>query len=162
MIKEVKLKQKILLNQEANHFNIMRNFLLYTFLLLSLEGCSDSYHKEMVRALSNDSSKYWYRYYQDTLRPYSLGYRIFKDGTFIRYYNPGGNKKSRIIDDTPPVHSKPYWKLIDDSTIMFGEGDYNKIVFLNADSVILQGLKSNTDHYLKLHRDNDQITEPHH
>lgn len=129
-------------------------------ILVSVMGCSNLSHRKTIKFLSNDSVKYWYRYHQDTQMPYSIGYCINKNGTFTRYYNPGGNRKIRSIDELPPVHSRSVWRVINDSIIMFGEDEYNKILFLNADSIILKGIKPGPDVFLKLHRDEDQSTKP--
>ena len=128
-------------------------FLLYLFFI----SCSDS-QNELRRDLTNNNFKYWYRYNKDSLKPYSLGYCFFSNGTFIRYYNPDYNKSIRRVNDMPPVYSNPIWKLINDTTIMIGDKNYFKIIFLNTDSVILKSSESND--YLKLHRDKDQITMP--
>ena len=134
---------------------------ILNFLILPLFiSCATNTRERTEAKLTNNDLKYWYRYHSDTLKPYSLGYCIFKNGTFIRYYNPNHNKKNRIINDSP-AESKPIWKLINDSTIMFGKGNLYKIVFLNADSMVLSNLEfPSLDNYLRLHRDNDQNTKP--
>jgi len=132
---------------------------LYVFLLglcCLFIACSQS-RKKLISDLSNNDFKYWYRYNKDSLKPYALGYCFFSNGTFIRYYNPDYNKSIRKVNNMPPVYSKPIWKIIDDSTIMIGEKNYFKIIFLNADSVILKSSESSD--YLKLHRDKDQVTK---
>ncbi|MDQ6755392.1 MAG: hypothetical protein M3004_00500 [Bacteroidota bacterium] len=111
----------------------------------------------MVRDLTNGNFKYWYRYSNDTSKPYAIGYCFYKNGTFIEYNNDAG---SRLIFHSP-VLSKPYWKLINDTTMMFGEGDLYKIMFFNGEDLILRNLKIPTNDSLKLHRDRDQYTKPH-
>ncbi len=112
----------------------------------------------MTRYLTNNNFKYWFRYYKDTARPYAIGFCVYKDGTYINYINPGWDRNKRQINSNP-VQSKPIWKFIDDTTMMFGEGEKYRIVVLNADSLILQD-EILPDRYLKLHRDNDQDTKP--
>lgn len=124
-------------------------------------SCSINSRKEvMIVDLTNDSCKYWYRYYNDTLKPYALGFCLYKNRTFIRYSNPNYERTKRNLYNSP-ILSKPIWEIINDTTIMFGEGDYYKIIILNSDSLILQSVKFKTNDYLKLHRDKDQYTKPH-
>jgi hypothetical protein len=134
----------------------MIKYILAVWILVTFTRCSYLSGKEKIRYLSNGGEKYWYRYHQDTLKPYSLGYCINKNGTFIRYFNPRGDRKMRIKDEYPPVHSKPIWKVINDTLIMFGKDYFYKIMFLNSDSIILKSINPGSDGYLKLHKDPDQ------
>lgn len=94
----------------------------------------------------------------DTLKPYAMGYAFNIDGTYIRYCNPNYNFKLRAVCNENTA--KPIWKIIDDTTIMFGEGVLYKIIAINQDSMVLQHLKCPHDPFFKLHRDNDQTTKP--
>jgi hypothetical protein len=44
---------------------------------------------------------------------------------------------------------------------MFGEGDLYKIILLDANDIILKNLNFDSEDYLKLHIDKDQLTKPH-
>ena len=120
-------------------------------------ACSRS-QNNWENKLTNNSSKYWYRYNKDPLKPYSLGYCFYSTGTFVRYYNPNNDKHIRMINNMPPVYSDPVWRITKDSTIMIGKGNYFKIIFFNSDSIVLKSIRFND--YLKLHRDMDQMTKP--
>jgi hypothetical protein len=113
----------------------------------------------MISDLTNNNFKYWYRYYNDTLKPYALGFCFYKNGTFIEYENPNYDHSRRLIFKSP-ILSKPNWKFINDTMMMFGEGDFYEIIALNGDSLILQSVKHKDSNYLKLHRDKDQLTKP--
>src|SRR6266496_4730258 len=121
-------------------------------------SCSHE-NREIKKYISNEDFKYWYRYHRDTSKPYAIGYCFKKDGTYIEYCNPNYNRKIRALCNDPNL-SKPIWKIINDSSIMFGEGILYKIIALNQDSMILQNLKFPNDSYIRLHRDKDQITKP--
>lgn len=128
------------------------------FVVFFLSCDTNTQREKMVFALTNDSNKYWYRYHNDTSKPYALGFRFDKNGTYFRYENPNYDVTKRKLFSSPTL-SKPIWKIIDDSTLMFGEGIFYRILFLNHDSIVLQNLKVQSS-YLKLHRDNDQQSLP--
>lgn len=131
----------------------------YTILLVSIAflGCN-SKREKMIKDLTGNDHKYWYRYNKDTLRPYPIGYCFFKNGTFIGYFNNDWNQNIRIVDKSPEL-SEPIWKIINDSTVMFGKGDTFRILNLNKDSIILRSNYSDST-FLKLKRDRDQATKP--
>lgn len=130
--------------------------LLLIITILLLVGCNRNKNR-MVRDLTNNNYKYWYRYHKDTAKPYSLGFCINRDGTYISYYKDNNDRETRVIYRSPML-PEPVWKIIDDSTIMFGKGDLYRILSFNQDSIILQSKAF--DGYLKLKKDADRQTKP--
>jgi hypothetical protein len=134
----------------------MKQYLLFQVLLtLIICSCHSTNTKEAY--LTNDSCKYWFRYYKNPLKPYALGYRICKDGTYQYYYK---NDSSERILINSPVLPKSIWRFINDTTMEYGKGRIVKIEFLNSDSLILLDTNFPLDDPLRLHRDNDQTTRP--
>lgn len=137
----------------------MRTTFFKIFFLFSFFSCDyKNERQKIIFELTNNDYKYWFRYHSDTSKPYALGFCINKNGTYIRYENPDYDISKRRLYLSPTL-SKPIWKIINDSTIMFGEDQYYKILFLNQDSLVLQNLNANKE-YLKLFVDKDQFTVP--
>lgn len=135
----------------------MNKFYLGISMFLFLLGsCSQKKTDQMVKDLTDGNFKYWYRYNKDTLKPYTIGYCFYQNGTFVEYNNIG----NRLVFQSP-VLSKPYWKFINDTTMVFGEGDLYRIILLNSDDIILKNLNFETNDFLKLHIEKDQFTKPH-
>ena len=115
----------------------------------------------MIKNLTNNKTKYWYRYYKDTLKPYPLGYCFNSNGTFIRYVNPNWDRTRREII-TNPSYPNAIWKFVDDSTIVLGANVNYKIITLTEERLILMRIDvlDGNISYLKLHKEKDQITKP--
>jgi len=137
--------------------NKIFQYIILILLTLFVYSCNNRNTKQMIKDLTNNNFKYWYRYNRDTLKPYSLGFCFYNNGTYIRYINLSTDRKKRTLNNNP-VYSKPYWEFIDDTTLLFDRVHIYKIVILNANSLIFQDSKPPYD-YFKLHRDNDQDTK---
>lgn len=139
----------------------MKRVSVIVFLLLAACSNKNSLTDKMIYDLTADSCKYWIRYHKDPLKTYKQGFCINKDGYFIRYYYPRkSDGKIRAINDDPiSFYTKPVWKILNDSTIMFGEGDSSRIILLDSNNLILQNLRFK-DSFLKLYREQDQNTKP--
>jgi|GEM_PF-6414159 len=137
----------------------MKKGILYIIFLFCICSCKTK-KKTLIHDLCNNNYKYWYRYNKDTLKPYSIGFCFYKNGTYVRYINTDApvNKRKRLLDNDP-VYPKPYWEFIDDTAILFDKVSVLKIIFFNQDSLILQDLTHPNRGYLKLHRENDQETK---
>lgn len=122
-----------------------------------LFSCSEPELNKLVHNLTGGNKKFWYRYNKDTSKHYGLGYCIINDTTFIRYYihNDSG-KNTRIILNSPPIFSKPIWKFVNDSVLMFGENEYYRIILINDNNLILQSVNDSANNFLKLHKEYDQ------
>jgi hypothetical protein len=129
--------------------------IVLTMMLIS--ACSRN--SERVRSfIANKNVKYWYRYYKNPAKPYTLGYRFNKDGTYTYYcIVKDTNRIVRAIVSSPSL-PRPIWEVVSDTVLMFGQDEYYKIRFIKNDSIILKSLNDNE--FLKLHRDTDQETKP--
>ena len=119
-------------------------------------SCSQSKLKSITYMLTNNGTKYWYRFNKDSLKHYGVGYCFHLNGTFIRYYNPKSDIRIRSILNNPPIYSKPVWKIVNDSILMLGENEYFKIIVINDNNLVLDSEGDSINNYLKLHKEDDQ------
>ncbi|MFP5041644.1 hypothetical protein [Parasediminibacterium sp. JCM 36343] len=130
----------------------MKTICFYFAFCSIMTSCLQKKHEVIIQNLTNNEIKCWYHYYNDTSKPYFIGFCFSIDGTYKDY----DRKKHIFLTEHTPLDPTPLWKLLNDSTLMFGDGFYYKIIYLNNDSIVLENVAIKGS-YIRLHRDTSHV-----
>jgi hypothetical protein len=137
----------------------MKYNIVLALIFAVLSGCNSGRQGKLNTALAGDTLKYWRRYSNDFPTTYCGGFCFYSNGTYVKY-ECKFRTSERYIDNLLAPEINRIWKIVNDSTMMFGEGFLYKIIYLNNDTLILDNLKSDTGEYLTMTVDKDQVTKP--
>jgi hypothetical protein len=118
----------------------------YLVLSVFFTACANNSNKQGVyTVLSNDSDSvsYW-RFYSVDTRSKKGGIGFYQNGNFSQYVKE--NEDTAVLLYAPFV--KTAWRIIDDSTIMLGEGFNFRVVYCSSDSIVIRDLKESEVYFL--------------
>lgn len=90
-----------------------------------------------LHVLTSDSFKYW-KLVPVGEGPKFYGYCLNKNFNYDYYVNNYDGRRIKCR-----IYYRTIWDIVDDSTIMIGEGLYYRIASVNPDTVELKSLKTN-------------------